>query len=87
MIQKGFNSATTECPKIKLAFGKYLDIALHGFLMGIFNPKLFSPDSSGPLLREGFIKKKKNIHRSMKRGWAFEVFWTSKIITQAPNVV
>ena len=71
---------------MKLAFGKYLDIALHGFLMGIFNPKLFSPDSSGPLLREGFIQKK-SIHRSMKRGWAFEVFWTSKINTEAPDVV
>ena len=64
LIQKGFNSATTECPKIKLAFGKYLDIALHGFLMGIFNPKLFSPDSSGPhklkqLLRYGGNKDNK----------------------------
>ena len=64
LIQKGFNSATTECPKIKLAFWKYLNIALHGFLMGIFNPKLFSPDSSGPhklkqLLRYGGNKDNK----------------------------
>ena len=49
---------------MKLAFGKYLDIALHGFLMGIFNPKLFSPDSSGPhklkqLLRYGGNKDNK----------------------------
>ena len=29
----------TGCPKIKLALGKHLELALNGFQMGIFNPK------------------------------------------------
>ena len=29
----------TGCPNIKLALGKLLELGLHGFLMGIFNPQ------------------------------------------------
>ena len=29
----------TTCPKIKSALGKHLELALHGFRVGIFNPK------------------------------------------------
>ena len=29
----------TGCPKKKLALGKQLELALHGFQMGIFNHK------------------------------------------------
>ena len=42
----------TGCPKIKLALGKHLELALHGFQIGISNSKndLLCHDHSGPLL-------------------------------------
>ena len=33
------NNVSTGCPKIKSALGKHLELALHGFRVGIFNPK------------------------------------------------
>ena len=41
----------TGCPKIKLVLGKNLELALHDFQIGIFNPKsnLLGYDPSGAL--------------------------------------
>ena len=45
-----YNFNNTGCPRIKLALGKHLKLAAHGFQMGIFNPKkdLLGHDPSGP---------------------------------------
>ena len=43
---------TYRCPKIKLTLGKYLELAVYGFQMGIFNSKedLLGHNPSGPWL-------------------------------------
>ena len=49
IVHKTINSAnshfTTGCPKIKLALGKQLEIAIHGFKMSILHVKR---DELGP---------------------------------------